>query len=105
MHGEVCRVAPVATAFELRKAGAVHSAFLIGWDDPKKASACMSWLSNLSDLLQPYSGGRIYANFMSTEGGHLAKAVYGTSYTRLLQLKRKYDPQNFFHLNQNVPPK
>ena len=105
MHGEVCRIAPEATAFELRQAGAADLAYLIGWDDPKKASSCMLWLNNLAELLQPYSGGRIYSNYMSTEGGDLAKAVYGTNYTRLLQLKRKYDPQNFFHLNQNILPK
>jgi hypothetical protein len=89
MHGEVCRVAPDATAFELRKAGAADLAYLIGWNDSKNESACMSWINKLSELLQPYANGRIYANYMSTEGGDSAKAVYGTNYTRLLQLKRK----------------
>jgi hypothetical protein len=106
MHGEVCRIAMDATAFELRKAGAIDMGFIIGWDDPKKAFACMSWLNKTFEGLQPYSGGRIYANYMSTNRGEVdAKAVYGTNYTRLLQLKRKYDSQNLFHLNQNIPPK
>jgi hypothetical protein len=96
MHGEVCRVAPDTTAFDLRKEGAIDILFKIGWDDPKKASSCMSWLNKTFEVLQPYSGGRIYANYMSTEGGHLAKAVFGTNHTRLVQLKRKYDPKKFF---------
>jgi hypothetical protein len=41
---------------------------------------------------------------MSTEEGG-PKAIYASNYSRLLQVKRKYDPQNFFHLNQNIPPK
>jgi FAD/FMN-containing dehydrogenase len=104
MHGEVCRVAPDTTAFELRKAGAADLAYLIGWNDSKNESACMSWINNLSDLLQPYAGGRIYANYMSTQGGDSAKAVDGTNYTRLLQLKRKYDPENIFHLIKRLSP-
>lgn len=105
MHGEVCRIAPDSTAFELRKAGAANLAYLIGWNDSKNESACMSWINKLSELLHPYTGGRIYANYMSTQGEDSAKAVYGSNYTRLLQLKRKYDSQNFFHLNQNIKPK
>ncbi|MEO5591961.1 MAG: FAD-binding oxidoreductase [Chitinophagaceae bacterium] len=105
MHGKVCRIASDSTAFELRQAGAADLAYLIKWADPKNSSSCMSWLYNLSELLQPYSGGRIYSNYMSTESGNSAKAVYGTNYTRLLQLKLKYDPQNFFHLNQNIRSK
>ncbi len=105
MHGEVCRIAPDATAFELRQAGAADLAYMIGWDDPKKTSPCMLWLSNFAELLQPYSGGRIYSNYMSAEGEDFSKAIYGTNYTRLLQMKRKYDPENFFHLNHNILPK
>ncbi|SHF19004.1 FAD-binding oxidoreductase [Flavisolibacter ginsengisoli] len=102
MHGEVCRVAPDATAFGLRKAGAIHLSFGLEWQDPKNTAACMSWHAKTLELLQQYSGGRIYSNYMSTEGEQAVKAVYGANYPRLVSLKKTYDPQSFFHRNQNV---
>jgi len=104
VHGQVCRVSPDATAFELRKADAVHIPFWVQWKDAVNSSACTSWHNNTFDRLRRYSGGRIYSNYMSTEEGG-PKAIYASNYSRLLQVKRKYDPQNFFHLNQNIPPK
>lgn len=104
MHGQVCRVSPDATAFELRNADAVHLVFWVQWKDAVNTSACTSWHNDTFDRLQRYSGGRIYSNFMSTEEGG-PKAIYASNYSRLLQVKRKYDPQNFFHLNQNIQPK
>jgi len=41
---------------------------------------------------------------MSTTGEAVAKGVYGSNYPRLAQMRKKYDPENFFHLNQNVLP-
>jgi FAD/FMN-containing dehydrogenase len=64
----------------------------------------MKWQNETFEQLQAHSGGRIYANFMSTPGGPTAKAVFGTNFTRLAQVKKKYDPLNIFHLNQNILP-
>jgi hypothetical protein len=105
MHGQVCRVAPNATAFELRKEGAVDSVFMIGWNDPRNAAAAIDWLNDLAVKHGTFSGGRIYSNYMSVEGGDLGKEIYGTNRNRLLQLKQKYDADNFFHLNHNIQPK
>lgn len=105
MHGQVCRIAPGATPFDLRKAGAVHLGFWVQWKEQAQASACMAWSKKTYERLQRYSGGRIYSNYMSTTGEAAVKRVYGSNYPRLAQLKAKYDPQNFFHLNQNVRPK
>ena len=105
MHGQVCRVAPEATAFGLRKTGAVHLSFWVQWKDQAQASACMAWGNKTFERLQPHCGGRIYSNLMSTTGEVAVKRVYGDNYPRLAQLKRKYDPENFFHLNQNILPK
>jgi FAD/FMN-containing dehydrogenase len=104
MHGEVCRIPSDATAFELRKPGAVHLGFGVEWKDKKNELACMSWHSGTLEKLQQYSGGRIYANYMGMEGLSAVKSVYGANYSRLVQLKKKYDPQNFFHRNQNILP-
>jgi Berberine and berberine like len=105
MHGQVCCVASEATAFGLRKAGAVHLGFWTQWKEPAQASACMAWSNKMFERLQPYSGGRIYSDYMSETGELAAKRVYGSNYPRLALLKKKYDPVNFFHLNQNVLPK
>lgn len=104
MHGEVCRISRDTTAFELRQSGAVHLAFWLTWQIPIDASKCMAWHTETFDHLQAYSGGRIYANYMSTQGGATAKAVFGSNFPRLKQVKKKYDPNNIFHLNQNILP-
>ncbi len=104
MHGEVCQVLPDATAFELRKAGALHLVFWVAWQDAEDTSSCMNWHNELFERLQAYSGGRIYSNYMSSPGGASAKAVYGSNLPRLARLKKKYDPENIFHLNQNILP-
>lgn len=104
VHGEVCRVAPEATAFNLRKQGGVNLVFWVQWKDAADAEACLKWHNKTFELLQKYSNGRIYANYMSSKGESAAKSVYGSNYARLMQIKRKYDPKNTFHLNQNIKP-
>lgn len=104
MHGEVCRVPPAETAFELREPGGVHLAFWVTWQDAADTAACMTWHHETYAGLQAWSNGRIYANYMSTHGGPTAKAVYGTNLSRLVEVKKKYDPDNVFHLNQNILP-
>ena len=103
-HGAVCRVPLGSTAFELRKSGASHLSTSTGWSDESHTAACMEWHAKMFDALLPFSGGRIYANYMSTSHATDGTAVYGGNYERLVQLKRKYDPANFFRLNQNIVP-
>lgn len=105
MHGEVCRVASDATAFELRQPGAAHLAHWLTWQDPANAEACMTWHNKIFERLKTYAGGRVYANYMSTSGGANAESVFGSNFIRLKQVKKKYDPNNIFHLNQNILPK
>lgn len=104
MHGEVCRVLPDATAFELRTQGAAHLVLVIEWKDSINTKTCLKWINEIFEHLQPYSGGRIYSNYMSLPAELTAKAVFGTNFSRLIQLKKKYDPNNIFHLNQNILP-
>jgi FAD/FMN-containing dehydrogenase len=104
MHGKVCRVPPDSTAFELRTGGAVHIAFGAEWDAPGRATACAAWLDETWSQLQPFAGGRMYANYMSVDGEHAARAAYGRNYDRLASVKRKYDPDNVFRGNLNVRP-
>lgn len=104
VHGAVCRVALDSTAFELRAPGGLHTWIMSTWDDPEAAETLMTWAENTWQLLQPYSGGRIFANYMSVEGEPAVKAVYGSNYARLRTIKTKYDPDNFLRRNQNVRP-
>jgi FAD/FMN-containing dehydrogenase len=104
MHGAVCRIAPEATAFELRSPGALHVWVVSGWTEPRAAVRAMAWVDDTWNALQPYSGGRTYANFLSTEGDAAVKAAFGANYPRLAAIKRKYDPTNFFRRNQNIRP-
>jgi Berberine and berberine like len=52
----------------------------------------------------PFSTGGVYVNFLGEDGEDQVKAAYGSHYQRLVALKRKYDPTNFFYLNQNIKP-
>lgn len=104
MHGAICRIAPDATAFSLRPAGALHVWIAALWDDPLLEAPCTTWIDDTWTALQPYTGGRIYANYQSVEGDAANKAVYGASYSRVTSIKRKYDPTRFFQRNQNIRP-
>jgi len=105
MHGEVCRVKPDSTAFPLRQSGGIHIRIGFGWEDPTKAQGFMLWADEARRLLRPLSGERIYANYQSYAGKGAAEAIFGSNYSRLVALKNKYDPTNFFRRNANVEPR
>jgi len=104
MHGEVCRVRPEATAFPLRNAGGIHIRIGLDWNDPTKSQRFLSWAEEARQQLRPASGERIYANYQSHAGKGTPQLVYGVNYSRLVALKNKYDPANFFRRNSNVVP-
>ena len=54
--------------------------------------------------MQPYASGDVYVNYLSDEGAERVRAAYGHHYARLVELKRRYDPQNVFQHNQNITP-
>ncbi len=64
----------------------------------------IAWARDFYSALQPYFTGGSYINFMGDESQERVKAAYGVNYDRLLALKNKYDPTNFFRLNQNIRP-
>jgi FAD binding domain/Berberine and berberine like len=81
------------------------SQVIIGVDpDPAGASVLRDWTVGYWEALHPYSAGGAYVNFMMDEGQDRVKATYGRNYTRLAKAKRTYDPQNVFHVNQNIQP-
>jgi len=72
--------------------------------DPANAELIKNWTVDYWEALHPYSAGGAYVNFMMDEGQDRVQATYRGNYERLAEIKRKYDPTNFFHVNQNVRP-
>ena len=64
----------------------------------------ISWARHFSDALKPYSNNGYLLNFLADESQDLIRAAFGNNYKRLVELKTKYDPTNFFSVNQNIEP-
>jgi hypothetical protein len=105
MHGEVCRPRSDSTAFPLRQSGGIHIRIGLAWKDSAEAQHLMLWADEARRLLRPSSGERIYANYQSYAGKGTPEAVFGSNYSRLVALKNKYDPTNFFRRNSNIEPR
>ena len=105
MHGQVCRVAPSATAFPLREKGGLNVRLAYTWNDPAKGQHLTQWANESLRLLRPRSDERIYANFQTYEARSGAAAVYSVNFARLAGIKYKYDRDNFFRRNSNIPPR
>ena len=103
MRGAASRVPADATAFPHRFDHFNFSVFGI-WQDAKDNDANRKWIQGLWQDVGKYLSGRAYVNYMSQEGADRVREAYGTNYQRLAALKKKYDPTNFFRLNQNIPP-
>jgi len=101
MHGAASRVPVSDTAFGLRR---VHYSINIiaAWTDPAMAEKCIDWARTLSFELEAFGASDAYVNYLGDEGSSAVRASYGANYERLAQLKRKYDPDNFFRFNQNI---
>ncbi|HEY2618837.1 MAG TPA: FAD-binding oxidoreductase [Acetobacteraceae bacterium] len=103
-HGAVTRIGVTDTAFPLRGVG-YNLLVLSEWMDAKDNDACIAWARNSYAAMQPFMGSGRYVNYLGDdEGGDEVAAAYGPNYRRLQQLKAKYDPDNFFRLNQNIRP-
>jgi FAD/FMN-containing dehydrogenase len=103
MHGAASRVPVSETAFGLRR---VHYSINImaGWTDPAMAEKCIDWARTLSSALEAFGASDAYVNYLGDEGSSAVRASYGANYDRLAQLKKQYDPENFFRFNQNIVP-
>ena len=103
IDGAAGRVAADATAFAYRDGG--WAGVIIGVDpDPANASRISQWARDYWKDLHPASAGGGYVNFLMSEGQDRVKAAYRGNYDRLAQIKHRYDPDNTFHINQNIQP-
>jgi len=106
LHGAISKVPEDATAF-----GDRSGRFLVSidtmWVDDSMNDHCIQWTREFFDELQKYSNGQVYFNFNSDMSGStdLAGDSYGENYKRLIDIKTKYDPDNFFRINANIKPK
>jgi Berberine and berberine like len=103
MGGAVARVPSTATAFEYRKA-AFSLLILSGWVDPADSDVNVAWAREVWERTRPLSSSAVYVNYLGTEGDQRVRDAYGVNHARLREIKRKYDPGNFFRLNQNIEP-
>jgi FAD binding domain/Berberine and berberine like len=104
MGGAVARVGEGETAFNGRQAGHTFNITATtesaeGFEEERE------WVRGLSSALEPHQSSSVYVNFLMQEGEDRIRDAYGAAkYERLKALKRKYDPENIFRLNQNIPP-
>jgi FAD/FMN-containing dehydrogenase len=102
--GAIADVPVDATAFNGR-----HAAFWVGaeasWEDPARDDQFVGWGRSAWDALTPFTAGGHYVNDLVESGEDLVRAAYGPAkYERLVAIKRAFDPDNVFRLNQNIRP-
>ncbi|TDD84035.1 FAD-binding oxidoreductase [Actinomadura rubrisoli] len=103
IDGAAARVPADATAFAYRDGG--WAGVIVGVDpDPANADLISGWARDYWRELHPTSAGGAYVNFLMSEGEDRVKAAYRGNYDRLAQIKDRYDPDNTFHINQNIRP-
>ena len=101
--GAANRIAPNAMAYPHRDAKFVLNVHG-RWDEAKEDQKCIGWAREFFNASAPYASAGAYVNFMTAEEGERVAVAYGSNYDRLVEIKRRYDPENVFHLNQNVKP-
>ncbi len=103
IDGASQRVPAAETAFGHRDAK-WSMVIVSAWEDPAEDDANIGWVRDYSAAISPHSEQGGYVNFMFSDDDDRIPANYGASYQRLVEVKRKYDPGNLFHLNQNIKP-
>ena len=103
-HGAMSRVPASATAFPHRFEG--YNLLVLGeWLEAGESEANIAWVRGTYDAMASFSARGAYSNYMTEdEGAARVRDAYGDNFARLQALKKRWDPDNVFHLNQNVPP-
>ena len=103
ISGAASRVGKEETPWAYRDAN--YAGVIVGVDpDPANAEKITEWCKAYWDATHSYSSGGAYSNFMMDEGQERVKASYKHNYDRLARIKKEYDPNNFFSVNQNIRP-
>ena len=103
MGGAIRHVPEDATAYGHRDAEYAPE-LITRWQDPRDGEAIVEWTRRFAGAMAPFAVGT-YVNFLGDEGEDRVRFAYGAEkYARLVELKNRYDPTNYFRLNQNIPP-
>jgi hypothetical protein len=102
-HGAATRVPPTDTAFPHRQ----YSWNLLAWsmwESSADSEKNIQWNRGCCEALRPFLIPSAYSNYLTDEGEAITREAYGANYERLVALKKKYDPTNFFRMNHNIKP-
>lgn len=101
--GAIARVDPAATAFPHRDAlFSLH--IMAGWAESQQDEEVTRWVQQFHDAMRPHATGGVYVNVLGTGEEERVGCAYGANYERLAEMKRKWDPDNLFRMNHNIPP-
>jgi hypothetical protein len=103
LHGAYSRVGKTDTAYYHRDMQYDLIALSV-WTDPADTERNIRWTRDIFAGWEPYLAPAAYVNDLGDEGEERVRSAYGENYTRLVALKAKYDPTDFFRLNQNIKP-
>jgi FAD/FMN-containing dehydrogenase len=105
LGGALSRVGEGETAFSQRDAAHNVNINAVWTEEDTEAERHIAWARDFFDDMQSQARGRVYLNFLGEEGSERVRQAYSAdNYQRLVELKRAYDPTNFFRLNQNIQP-
>ena len=78
--------------------------FIAQWTNPAENTTHRDWARAGEEMLRPYGSGAHLAGALDVESDDVVKTAFGQNLTRLAAVKKKYDPTNFFRVNQNIKP-
>jgi FAD/FMN-containing dehydrogenase len=102
-HGRASTIGPTDSAFGHRAPG-YNFAVMAMWVEPADADVAAAVVRDFFGEMSPSLASGVYSNYLGDEGEARVRAAYGPAWDRLVRLKRAYDPDNVFRLNQNIPP-
>jgi FAD/FMN-containing dehydrogenase len=103
LGGAIGRMEAASTAFPHRNAAyGLH--IFPGWTDPAMDEAARQWARLFHDEMATHATGGVYVNLLGEDESDRIPAAYGGNYDRLVRIKKRYDPENIFRMNHNIPP-
>jgi FAD/FMN-containing dehydrogenase len=103
LGGATTRPTPDSAAYPHRDAEFVMNVHG-RWENAADDERCIRWARDFFNASAPFASGGVYVNFLTADEGNRVRSAYGSNYDRLANVKRTYDPDNLFRVNQNIKP-